>query len=150
MTTTNRNRNEKGNAITEFALASTVIFMIAFGAADLGRLFYDAIAVHGAATAGTQYATSSVLASADLSDSETAGRAALEDVDGATVTVTKFCDCPDSPGAQVNCETDRCSGYGLSRYYVRTRVTNQFSTIVDLPGIPGTADMDLSNWTRVR
>jgi hypothetical protein len=29
-------------------------------------------------------------------------------------------------------------------------VTNQFSTIVDLPGIPGTADMDLSNWTRVR
>jgi len=143
-------RSREGNAAVEFALAFMVLITMGVGAVDFGRLFFDSIAMQGAASSGTQYAISTLMASSDLSHAETAGNRALDDVDGATVTIDQFCDCPDNPGVAVSCSTARCSGYGLSRYYVRSRVTGEFSTIIDYPLVPSSTGVDLSNWLRVR
>lgn len=145
-----RSHYRRGNAIVEFAIASSAIFLMALGALDFGRLFYDSIAIAGAAQAGTQRGTFSHLAADDNAEIAAAANAGLADVDGATVTPSQFCDCPDNPGVAVNCQTARCTGYGLSRMYVRVRVEKTFEAMGPWPNMPPSTDIDLSNWMRSR
>jgi len=144
-------RDQKGNAITEFALASFVVFLLGMGATDFGRLFYDGISSAGASTAGSMASTYSPLAAADLSAITAAAEKELQDLSGTTVTAEKICDCPSDPGNfAVDCTYDRCTGYGLPRLYVKTRTQKAFETIVAYPGIPKNTNIDLSNYIRVR
>ncbi|MBI1352775.1 MAG: hypothetical protein GC160_00405 [Acidobacteria bacterium] len=145
-----RSGRRRGNAMVEFGLASSVIFLMAVGAVDFGRLFYESIAMAGAAQAGVQRGTFSPLASKDTSAILSSAAAGLSDVRDANVTTEQFCDCPYAPGVAVDCTTARCTGYGLSRLYVRVRVTKTFSTFGPWPGIPEETPIDLSNWVRVR
>jgi Flp pilus assembly protein TadG len=91
------NKAERGNAMVEFAIASSVIVLMALGALDFGRLFYDAMAVAGAAQAGVQRGTFSSKASGDTGEIKETVTAGLDDVEGATVTYEQFCDCPSAP-----------------------------------------------------
>ncbi len=145
-----KSHSRRGNAVIEFGLASTAIFLMALGALDFGRLFYDSIAIAGAAQAGVQRGTFSHLAADDTAEISSIANAGLSDVDGATVTPEQFCDCPDNPGVAVSCQTARCTGYGLSRMYIRVRVQKTFEAIGPWPEMSKNTQIDLSNWVRSR
>lgn len=144
-------RDESGNAILEFAIASLVVFLMAVGAVDFGRMYYNAIAVASAANAGTATSVYSPLVAQDTSETETVAAAALTDIDDATVTAAQICSCPDAPNDfTVDCKTGTCTNYGLPRLYVRTRVEKDFSTFGKYPMIPQDTHINLANWMRVR
>jgi Flp pilus assembly protein TadG len=145
-----KQNSRRGNAMVEFGIASSVIFLMALGALDFGRLFRDSIAIAGAAQAGVQRGTFSHLAADDTVEINAAATAGLNDVDGASVVSEQFCDCPDNPGVAVDCRTARCTGYGLSRLYIRVRVQKDFEVFGPWPGIPQSTEIDLSNWVRSR
>ena len=145
-----REEKRRGNAIVEFAVASSAVFLMALGAVDFGRMFYDSIAIAAAAQAGVQRGTFSHLAANETTSIESATAAALTDTSGASISSEQFCDCPDNPGVAVDCKTARCTGYGLSRMYIHVRVEKDFDVFGPWPGIPEKTEIDLSNWTRVR
>lgn len=151
MRTFNLLRDESGNALVEFAVASLVIFTMAIGAIDFGRMYYTAIAIAAAANAGSSTGVYSQTSAQDTEEMSTVANAALADVDGASATAEKICSCPDAPtDFSVDCDDGSCTGYGLPRLYIRTRVEKTFSTFGKYPTIPKSTDIDLSNYMRVR
>ena len=139
-----------GNAMVELAIAGMAFIVLGVGGVDFGRMYYDSIAVAGAAQASTQYGAFSVVTAGDIPGMVAAGQAEAQDVDGVTVTANYFCDCPNNPGVSVDCNQTKCVNYGLSRMYVRSRAQSSFKTLSRYPGIPAATKIDLSSWMRVR
>lgn len=50
-------QTDRGQELVEFALVLPLLFLIAFGVLDLGRLFHAAITISNAAREGARYAT---------------------------------------------------------------------------------------------
>ena len=143
-------REQRGSAILEFAVAVPVLVYLALGATDFGRVFYESIAVAGAAAASVQYGSSSHLKSDDFGGMEAAALADAEDLTGVTATPERFCDCPNNPGVSVSCLTGDCGTYGLPRMYVRARVQKPFQTLAPYPNIPRSLTIDLDSWMRLQ
>lgn len=49
-------KNQRGNAIVEFAFLAPFLLILALGVGDFGRAMYASIVVNNAARAGAQYA----------------------------------------------------------------------------------------------
>ena len=62
----NRKSNQSGQSLVELALLMPVVMLLLLGTVDLSRALYAYITVIGAATAGAQYASSSIYASTDI------------------------------------------------------------------------------------
>ena len=142
--------DKSGSAMVELAIAGMTFVVLGVGGVDFGRLYYDSIAVAGAAFASTQYGSFSVITAGDLPGMQAAGLAEAQDLDAVTVTPSYFCDCPSSAGVSVDCNQTQCVNYGLPRMYVRSRAQSSFDTLAHYPGIPSTTQIDLSSWMRVR
>jgi hypothetical protein len=142
--------DKSGNAMVELAIAGMTFLVLGMGGVDFGRMYYDSIAVAGAAFASTQYGAFSVITAGDFPGMEAAGLAEAQDLDNITVTPSYFCDCPNNPGTSVDCNQTQCVNYGLPRMYVRTRAQSTFGTLARYPGIPAETSIDLSSWMRVR
>ncbi|HBY06523.1 MAG TPA: hypothetical protein DEH22_01535 [Chloroflexi bacterium] len=52
-----RRKKENGQALLEFALVLPILFLLVFGAVDLGRVFFAQIALTNAAREGVRYLT---------------------------------------------------------------------------------------------
>ena len=79
--------------LLEFALSSSLLFLMMFGVIDFSRIFSSACAVQGAARAGTQYG---MLSPAHYNDFAGMQNAALTDAGspaGMTATASQFCAC---------------------------------------------------------
>ncbi|MCB1022513.1 MAG: pilus assembly protein [Bryobacterales bacterium] len=142
--------DKSGNAMVELAIAGMTFIVLGMGGVDFGRMYYDSIAVGGAAFASTQYGAFSVVTAGDFAGMQAAGLAESEDVDNVTVTASHFCDCPDNPGVSVSCNQTQCTNYGLPRLYVRSRAQSNFKTMGKYPGIPDSSAIDLTSWMRIR
>jgi hypothetical protein len=136
--------------MVELAIAGMTFVALGMGGVDFGRLYYNSIAIAGAAFASTQYGTFSVITAGDLPGMQAAGLAEAQDIAGVTVTPSYFCDCPNASGVSVDCNQTQCVNYGLPRMYVRSRAQSSFKTLAHYPGIPATTQIDLSSWMRVR
>ena len=142
--------DKSGNAMVEFAIAGMTFMVLGMGGVDFGRLYYDSIAVAGAAFASSQYGSFSAVTAGDFSGMTAAGLVEAQDVEGTTVTSSHFCDCPDNPGVSVNCNLTACPNYGLPRLYIRSRAESEFDTLARYPGIPSSSQIGIENWMRVR
>lgn len=142
--------DKTGSAMVELAIAGMTFLVLGMGGVDFGRMYYDSIAVGGAAFASTQYGSFSVVTAGDFAGMQAAGLAESADVEGVTVSASHFCDCPSSPGVSVACSGMMCTGYGLPRMYIRSRAQASFDTMARYPGIPGTTEIDLTSWMRIR
>ena len=142
--------DKSGHAMVELAIGGMTFLVLGVGGVDFGRMYYDSIAVAGAAFASTQYGSFSAVTAGDLPGMQAAGLAEARDVGGVTVTPTYFCDCPVNAGVSVSCNQTQCPSYGLPRMYVRSRAQSNFDTLARYPGIPATTHIDLSSWMRVR
>lgn len=146
----NRLADKSGNAMVELAIAGMTFIVLGMGGVDFGRMYYDSIAVAGAAFASTQYGSFSVVTAGDFAGMQAAGQAEGSDLDSVVVTASHFCDCPNNSGVSVDCNQTQCVNYGLPRMYVRSRAQSSFDTLARYPGVPGTTEIDLSSWMRVR
>lgn len=137
----------RGAATLELAVVGMTLVALGLGAVDFGRLYYESIAVAGAAETGALYGSRSPEAARDVA----AIRALLTADAGqdADVAADSYCDCPDRPGVVVSCGAT-CSGYGEPRMYVRTRVEKRFQTLVRYPGIPAETPLGATSLMRVR
>ena len=142
--------DKTGHAMVELAIVGMTIVGLGMGGVDFGRMYYDSIAVAGAAFASSQYGVFSVITAGDLPGMTAAGLAESQDVGGISVTPSYFCDCPDRAGVQVDCNQTQCVNYGLPRMYVRTRAQSTFNTLARYPMVPSATQIDLTSWMRVR
>lgn len=142
--------DKTGSAMVEFAVAGMTFLVLGVGGVDFGRLYYDSIAVAGAAFASTQYGSFSAATAGDFTGMVAAGLEEAKDVDGTTVAASHFCDCPDNPGVSVSCNATACPNYGLPRLYIRSRAKSEFDTLVRYPWIPSTTQIDMESWMRAR
>src|SRR6185503_18913812 len=80
---------EKGAALVELAIMSTLLMMLLGGTMDFARVFYLSIAVANAARAGVQYGVQSVGNSTNTYATEQAAINDGKDVPGLTATAVR-------------------------------------------------------------
>jgi Flp pilus assembly protein TadG len=137
--TTVRGRSQRGNALIELALMSTLLLSLTLGVTDFGRIFALGNKAFSAAAAGTAYAA---LSPAHYSDYAGMQTAALNDAGttGATAAATRVCYCAVG-GPTVPCSGDPneapCAAGETRQTYVQVNVTIPFQTMSGLPLLPG-------------
>jgi len=123
-----RKRSQKGSAMMEFALGSTMLMLFLFGTADFGRLFYASIEVQNAAAAGANYAAYSTT---NLSDTTGISNAAKnEAADFPSISASSSEVCQDNTGATASCTT--AGAY----HYAKVITTYTFNTLFSYPLLP--------------
>ena len=125
-------RSSRGQSIVEFAIAAPVLILILLAVADFGRVFFVAIALNGAARAGTQYGIQSPASAADINGMIQAAENDAASVSGVTATASEYCKCPDGSTQACN-ESPACSDM---RVYVEVDTAGTFQTLLNYPGIP--------------
>ena len=140
-------KSESGNMLIEFALSSSVLFLLMFGVIDFSRIFASACAVQGAARAGTQYG---MLSPAHYNDFTGMQNAALTDAGnpaGLTAVASQFCACGIG-GARQGCPAT-CSS-GNPEMYVQIVVGLPYTTMFSYPGIPAVTNLSATSIVRVQ
>lgn len=142
-----RSRFEAGNMLIEFALSSSLLFLIMFGVLDFSRMFSSACAVQGAARAGTQYGMLSPAHYNDLAGMQNAALANAGSPAGMAATASQFCACSIG-GAQQGCPAT-CSS-GSPETYIQMVVSMPYATTISYPGIPQVTNLSGRSVVRVQ
>ena len=144
-------RNQKGNSLVEFAVATPIAMMLCFAAGDFGRMFVESAVLAGAANAGAIYGYRNVSTAADSSGVQGAILADSAQLSGVSASSEQLCDCPDAPKTWVACVGTVCpNGYGKPRTYLRARAAKTFETLGMYPKIPSQVNIDMSAYLRVQ
>jgi len=143
-------QDNRGNAMVEFGLILPVLTVMAFGAADFGRLFIESAILAGASKSGAVQGYRTTRDSTDIAAMESRILSDVGELPGVTAKGETFCDCPDNPGVAVSCTTTTCAGYGLPRVYVKATAAKKLSTLGRYPGIPNEVDMSVKSYLRVQ
>lgn len=109
--------NKAGSSAVEFAVGAPVLLIGLIIVTDVGLAVSERMGLDQSVRAGAEFAMNSVEDEATLEDMvKSAATGAygddLNDIDSndvPEVDVTKSCECPDSPGAAVDCST-LCTG----------------------------------------
>jgi Flp pilus assembly protein TadG len=137
---TPRKRGERGNALVEFALMSTVLMGMTLGVADFGRIFAIGNKASNAAAAGTAYGALSPAHYTDMDAIEVAARADLGSIPNAEVIAVRTCRCAVG-GLPVSCADDPdvapCAAGETRKTYIQVSVTVPFQSMSGLPIVPG-------------
>jgi len=132
-----RKRNQKGNALVEFALMSTVLMGMTLGVADFGRIFASGNKAYTAAAAGTAFGALDAAHYSNFDGMEEAALSNLGGVTGAEVVASRTCRCTIG-GGEVDCETEDVCGQGVPNMtYIQVEVTLPFQAVSMVPMVPG-------------
>lgn len=142
-----RKTHRRGNALIEFALASTLLLTLFVGVVGFSRVFSIANTASGAAMAGIQYGALSPSHNGDLTGMQTAALNDTGNLPGASATASQFCTCSVG-GTQTTCPAT-CSG-GAPETYIQVVVTIPYQSIVSLPSIPNPVNITQSAIARVQ
>jgi Flp pilus assembly protein TadG len=129
----------KGQSFVELALVLPVLMFLVLVAADFGRFCYVQIAVNGAARAGAQFASQSVITAADTSGIIRAAQLDASSVPSLTA-VANQCTCA-SPSSVPACPTSYCASDAQATF-VQVDAQAPFQTLVHYPGIPASLVLD--------
>lgn len=126
---------------------------MSMAAVDFGRLFFHAVTVANAASAGAIFGARDNIKAGDfdgIRDSALADAANVVKVSTVTATAGQLCACSD--GTEISCKeilVTTCSGGDAPRAYVKSQVANKFEVLGPYPGIPRTTDIGRTVWIRV-
>ena len=140
----------KGISCVEFALAAPLLMLMLFGATDFARVFYHGITVANSAGVASFYGAQDNIKSVSYTEIEEIAADDAADLENVSASASLYCDCPDAAGAQVDCITATCTGYGSPRVYSRTRVQQTFEVLVPWPLIPDTVVVTRDAYVRVQ
>jgi Flp pilus assembly protein TadG len=142
-------KKQTGAVLIEMAIMLPIFTVIMLGALDFSRLFFAAIELGNAVTAGVQYgARATSMANNTSGISSTVANDAAN-LTGVSATSTSYCTCPGSSTA-VGCTSTCAGGYGNPKLYVSVTGTYTYSTLVDWPGIPHTVSLTRTAIMRAR
>lgn len=84
---------DTGQALVELALMFPLFILMLVGAAEFGRLAYDAIEVSNAARAGASYGSLTHITASDFANIELIATKDAANLTGVTATAVDFCQC---------------------------------------------------------
>lgn len=127
---------DPGQALVELALIFPILILLLVGAAEFGRLAYDAIEVANAARAGVAYAAQTHITASDTAGIQLAATQDAPNLTGITATPANFCAC--STGGIITCSTALTSCPSPARIieYVQVDTTATVGPLFNYPGIP--------------
>ena len=155
-------RNERGNAIIEFALILPFMLLATIGIIGVGKYAYFGIVVANAARAGAQYGAQPGLPAS----SDTAGMIAIAEADlnnngvgtvsttqtpSASLTCAIWNSASGTETADANCATTPTPGSGQEPVnYVTVTITGTASSGFNVPFIPSTINVTSTATQRVQ
>lgn len=130
--------NEAGQALVELALVFSIFILLLVGAAEFGRLAYDAIEVSNAARAGASYGSLTHITASDYANIELLATQDAGNLTGVTATVTNSCVC--STGGTLVCSNALASCPSPARIieYVQVNTSATVGPLFNYPGLPHT------------
>lgn len=143
-----RKNTQRGSAMLELSISLPLLLLILFGVADFGRFMYAAIEINSAASAGAEYATTSLVNSTDYAGMQTAAQADAADVSGVTVTTSSYCKCLG--GSVVSCTVGACGGTSTPPNYIKVTTSGTFNTLFSYPGLPSSIALSGSAIRRIQ
>jgi Flp pilus assembly protein TadG len=138
-----RTSRSRGSAVLEFALSSTLLFMLFAGLADLTRMFYYARIVTNAARAGVQYGMYTSANWTNYTGMQSAATASAGNLTGLSAVATSYCQCPGTSGTVACAST--CSGSTTPKEYVQVTTTYPFAAVVAWPKLPATFNISYTS-----
>ena len=136
----------RGSALVEFAMVLPLLAMRLLGALDFGRFLYEGVTVAGAASAGALYGSIDDVSSLDVVGMTAIAEQEAGNLNGATATIERFCECPD--GSSVACN-GTCAE-GSPHIYVRVGVEATFTPLFSHVGLPGSFNLEHEAVMRAR
>ena len=123
----------RGQSAVELAIALPALAVMLAVASDFARAFYVAITLNGAARAGAQYGSESLITAADSNGMQSAAALDATNISGMATTASQ-CTCQSGTSVP-GCASSYCTNNpGATYVLVNTQAT--FNTIIHYPGIP--------------
>lgn len=138
-------RCNSGTSALEMAVAAPVLILLVIGLIELGRYMYFGILAAHMAESAVTYGAQNTFTAQDI-----AGMRSAAVTDGASlsqwiVTPSKIC---SQNGAAITCPSGTPGANMI--YYVQVRVTGQFHSLLNYPGIPTSAPVSAYATARVQ
>src|ERR1051325_5630156 len=136
-----RRTKEAGSVLVELALVLPVLILLMMAALDFGRVFYAAIELSNAVTAGAEYGSRLKTLTSDVTGMKSVVTNDAADLSGVTFpsNPTSYCTCPGS-STQVSC-TSTCSGYGTPKKYESVTANYTWTPLLAWPGVPNSVTL---------
>ncbi len=126
-------RKTQGSSLVELALVSPVLILMLLGVIDLGRAYYLAMEIAGAAESAAAYGIQNPT---DTVGINAAAQADAPDVPNLTVGTPVYgCECSDGSSYSTNCSTVPTCATNVV-YATRVSVSANFSPLLPLPVFP--------------
>jgi Flp pilus assembly protein TadG len=131
-------KDETGAVLVELALVLPFLIILMLGATDFGRVFFAAVELSNAVTAGAEYGSRVKSMATNVAGIKSVVTSDAADLSGVTFPSdpTSYCTCPGS-GTHIACTTT-CTGYGKPKEYVSVTANYTWTALVPWPGIPNT------------
>ncbi len=130
-----RKKTQSGSALIEFALAATLMVMLAVGAVSFGLAVQQSIIVADAANAGALAGANDTFWITYTSGMQTVAGQASMGTQNFTSTASYFCECT-AGGAVVSCSS--ACGSDQPLYYVKVTTSSTFNNFFHYAGLPST------------
>ena len=139
--------SRSGNTLIEFALSSSLLFLVMFGVIDFSRIFSSGCSVQGAARAGSQYGMLSPAHYNDFAGMQNSALVNAGSPAGMTAEASQFCACAIG-GARQDCPATCPSG--SPETYIQMVVRMPYTTMFSYPGIPARTNLSATSIVRVQ
>ena len=120
-------KNERGNALVEFAMIVPIMSMMFLGVVDAGRVIDANARLNDGVSAGLRFALSDAYASGSITNASLAGSGYGEGE--ASASYSMFCECPD--GTALVCTAQCAQGY--KRIFVQIDMNRTVDTLFSYP-----------------
>jgi Flp pilus assembly protein TadG len=127
-------RKDRGAAVIEMAIVLPIFAILLLGAIDFSRVFFAAIELGNAVTAGAEFGSRTTGNASNTSGISSTVTQDASDLTGVSATSVSYCTCPGS-STQVGCSTV-CTGYGPPKMYVSVTGTYTWTSVVSWPAMP--------------
>lgn len=125
-----RTRNEASVSV-EIAMTSLVMIVIFTGLVEFGLMIRSRMEISSGARAGAQYAIADPDDTAGITNAvQNAVNLKAEEI---TVTVTRYCECPD--GTSIDCSDDTTCPAEVRRF-VSVEANYDHALVLSYPGVP--------------
>lgn len=127
-------RRSGGQSLTEVALITPILLLLALGTIEIGRFAYYSIEVSNAARAAVQYGAQSLTDSKDSHGLTLAARRDAPEISELNVTSRDSCACSETPEAHVACPAKNCVGHPV--VFLQVNTSASVSPLFRYPGLP--------------
>lgn len=137
-------RSEAGSSLVEAAVFLPLLLLLLLGVVDMGRAYYLANEVAGAAHAGAVYGTQDV---SDTAGMVAAAKLNAPDVNGLTATGSWGCECSDGTSSSAGCSTTPTCSVNMV-YYATVTATVTYTPLFPWKGIKSSFTITRSSTMR--